>query len=65
LLIVYVAVPLDGGVTAGAVIERFDVVEDGISKFDAGAPFLPVQKFYLHGAPKRLDNRIVLPCPAH
>ena len=43
-----------------AIIEGFDVVEDGGASFGQGAEAMMVNQFVFEAAPKRLDEGIVV-----
>jgi hypothetical protein len=48
-----------GGVTSPAVVEDFQIVEDGVGQFDACVPAFSVERLGLHSAPERFDDRVV------
>lgn len=52
--------PAEGGVSASAVVEAFDVFEDCVGELDPDAPSLPVEQFGLHAGPEGLDDRVIV-----
>ena len=47
--------------TALSVREDLDVVKYGVGEIQSGAPFLPVQKFYLHARPEEFHHGVDAP----
>jgi len=47
-------------VTALAIVEDLEVLEDGIRELDVGPPVSAVEELDLHPAPEGLDDRVVV-----
>ena len=47
-----------GGVTSPAVVEDFQIVEDGVWPIRCVVPAFSVERLGLHSAPERFDDRV-------
>ncbi len=48
------------GMESGAVVEGFDVMEDGATRFGQGGEAVVVNQFVFETAPKRLNESVVV-----
>ncbi len=48
------------GVESGAVVEGFDVMEDGATRLGQGGEVVVVNQFVFETAPKRLNESVVV-----
>ncbi len=48
------------GVESGAIVEGFDVMEDGATGFGQGGEAVVVNQFVFEAAPKRLNESVVV-----
>src|SRR5437667_11521194 len=48
------------GMESGAVVEGFDVMEDGATRFGQGGEAVVVNQFVFEAAPKRLNESVVV-----
>ena len=48
------------GVWSGAVVEGFDVIEDGVASFGQGGEAVVINQLVFETAPKRLDESVIV-----